>query len=139
MTSDSFFAPWSLVYSDRLALDGADARPEGFWGYQHLIEHAPPGHGHLANELRLGDRLEVGLQLDEGIDRDLEVPCLAERYWATFADVPGRDLARTLRAVRRHACARLPRISGLPLDGQVEREEENVKKCLAYARHQLGL
>ena len=35
------------------------------------------------------------------ITRDpLPIPCLTEKYWAAMGDVPGRDLARTLRMVR---------------------------------------
>ena len=33
----------------------------------------------------------------EMITRDpLQVPCLTEKYWSTFQEVPGVDLARTL-------------------------------------------
>jgi hypothetical protein len=67
------------------------------------------------------------------------VPCLTEGYWATFADVPARDLARTLGIVRARAARELPRVSHLPLEKQVAREAENVEKCLAFARERLGL
>lgn len=78
VTSDSCFAPWGLIYSDELALDGLNARPEGFWGYQHLIEHAPPTAGSIANELAPGSTgLELSLQIDEAIDQELGVECLA--------------------------------------------------------------
>ena len=37
------------------------------------------------------------------ITRDpLSVPCITDRYWATFADLPARELARTLALVRAH-------------------------------------
>jgi sugar phosphate isomerase/epimerase len=77
----------------------------------------------------------------EMITRDpLRVPCLTEKYWATMADVPGRDLARTLRTVRANSAAEpLPRISDLAHDRQVAREQSNVRECLAYAREHLGL
>ena len=43
------------------------------------------------------------------ITRDpLKVPCLTDRYWATFADLPGRHLARTLSLVRSHLRDPLP-------------------------------
>ncbi len=43
----------------------------------------------------------------EIITRDpLSIPCLADDYWRTLAEVPGIDLARTLRLVRRHAQCR---------------------------------
>jgi len=77
----------------------------------------------------------------EMITRDpLRVPCLTEKYWATMADVPGRELARTLRIVRAHAAPEpLPRVTHLAPDRQVAREEGNVRECLAYAREHLGL
>ncbi len=78
VTSDSFYVPWSLIYSEDPM---APIRPEGFWGYQHLIEHSPDGSGNLGYELEPGDPparpLAVGLQLDERIDATLGVACLA--------------------------------------------------------------
>jgi hypothetical protein len=75
------------------------------------------------------------------ITRDpLRVPCLADGYWATFADVPGRDLARTLAAVRKHAALRpLPKISSLPEAEQLKAEDGNVRRSLDYARRHLSL
>jgi sugar phosphate isomerase/epimerase len=77
----------------------------------------------------------------EMITRDpLKVPCLTEGYWATFPDLPGRHLARTLALVRDHPPSRpLPRISHLPREGQLQAEDENIRRCLAFARDQLGL
>ena len=38
----------------------------------------------------------------EMITRDpLKIPCLTDEYWATFPGVPGSDLARTLRMVKK--------------------------------------
>ena len=58
---------------------------------------------------------EIRLNL-EMITRDpLKVPCLTQSYWATFPDLPGRHLARTLSLVRDHPPSEpLPRISPLP-------------------------
>ena len=66
-------------------------------------------------------RPEIRLNL-EMITRDpLKVPCLTEKYWATFADLPGRHLARTLALVRAHAAKHpLPRISGLSPDAEAQ-------------------
>jgi sugar phosphate isomerase/epimerase len=77
----------------------------------------------------------------EVITRDpLKVPVLTDKYWATFDDVPGRDLARTLRLVKAHASpAPLPTVSDLPPERQVEVEAGNVTRSLAYARDKLGL
>ncbi len=76
----------------------------------------------------------------ELITRDpLQVPCLTDEYWATFPDVPGTDLARTLRAVRAGAAPRLQQIGSLSLADQVAREHKNVRASLDYARDHLGL
>jgi hypothetical protein len=71
----------------------------------------------------------------------LKVPCLSEKYWATLGDVPGTDLARAMRYVRTNASEKgaLPHTSHLPLDEQIKLEEQNIKKCLAYAIEHLNL
>jgi hypothetical protein len=71
----------------------------------------------------------------------LKVPCLGEKYWATFGDMPGENLARTIRYVRAHASDKdaLPNINNLSVNEQVKLEDENVKKCLRYAAEHLNL
>jgi sugar phosphate isomerase/epimerase len=68
----------------------------------------------------------------------LEVPCLTDKYWATFPERGGRYLARTLRLVEDNARP-LPRLDHLDKAAQLRLEEDNVKQCLYYARQQLGL
>jgi len=71
----------------------------------------------------------------------LDVPCLTDKYWATFPDRSGKRLAETLRLAR-DAAARLqhlPRVDGENRQGLVQLEEENIKQCLHYARTQMGL
>ncbi len=77
----------------------------------------------------------------EMITRDpLQIPCLTEGYWATFDNLPGRDLARTLTTVRtKQRSEPLPTVSQLSLEERVKVEEENNVKCLLYARDQLGI
>jgi sugar phosphate isomerase/epimerase len=69
----------------------------------------------------------------------LPVPCLGDDYWRTLAEVPGIDLARTLRLVRRHArpANELPRINTLDVKDQVQREHEHVLQSLRYGRERL--
>ena len=70
----------------------------------------------------------------------LKVPCLTEKYWATFENVPGSDLARTLRYVRVNASPkRLPKVNHLPLNQLIELEEDNIKECLVFAKNRLDL
>ncbi len=76
----------------------------------------------------------------ELITRDpLKVPCLSEKYWATFPELPGRDLARTLRTVRARAAKTLPQISALSPAEQVAKELANVQASIAFARDQLKI
>ena len=83
---------------------------------------------------------EIQFSLEMSTRDPLKVPCLTEKYWATFADVPGSDLARTLRYVRTNASPEsLPKINHLPLNEQIRLEEENIKKCLTYAKNRLNL
>jgi 3-oxoisoapionate decarboxylase len=73
------------------------------------------------------------------ITRDpLKIPCLTEKYWATFEQLPGRKLARMLQWVRSRSDG-MPKVSSLPLADQVALEENNVMQSLAYARDHLQL
>jgi hypothetical protein len=77
----------------------------------------------------------------EMITRDpLEVPCLTDRYWATFDDVNGIHLARLLSNIRAHTPrAPLPRITGLTPEARFALELEFVDRSIVYARDHLGL
>lgn len=78
-------------------------------------------------------RPDVRLNL-EMITRDpLKVPCLTERYWATFDAVPARRLAAALTLVRRHAARKIPQISELTDAKQLEIEDQNLELCLNWA------
>ena len=77
----------------------------------------------------------------EMITRDpLKVPCLTDKYWTTFPDKSGLDLARTLRFVANHQSPKpLPRISHLSRSEQLTLENQNVIACMKYAQQNLGL
>ncbi len=107
-----------------------------------LLAEVPLGEGFLDLPKMIAllrtSRPDIRFNL-EMITRDpLRVPCLTDKYWATSASVPGRDLARTLALVRKHKQA-LPRISDRSQKEQIAVEEDNVRKSLAYARKHLGL
>jgi 3-oxoisoapionate decarboxylase len=76
----------------------------------------------------------------EMITRDpLRVPCLTDRYWATFPTLPARTLARHLAMVRKHPpSSPLPRLSALPYADQLRTEDANMRRCIDYARAKLG-
>ncbi len=76
----------------------------------------------------------------ELLTRDpLHVPCLEEKYWRTFPDLPAEDLARTLRTVRDNQAESLQYPSKMDPQQQVELEQSNVRQSLDYAIAALGL
>jgi len=81
----------------------------------------------------------------EMITRDpLKIPVYTKKYWATFDDsrspLPGRDLAKTLALVRRNKPkAPLPHIAGLNPEAQIQFEDDNNAKNIAWARSNLNL
>ncbi len=130
------FAPWA--HSVHLKDQAVQLYDEGF-----LLADIPLGAGFLdlpaMVDLLREKRPDVRFTL-ELITRDpLKVPCLSEEFWATFPDVPGRDLARTLRAVREGSTDSLQYPSLLLPEKQVALEDSNVRTSLDYARDHLGL
>jgi sugar phosphate isomerase/epimerase len=91
---------------------------------------------HLVQQARPKTRFSL-----EMITRDpLKVPCLGDKYWATFPDRNGIYLARTLRFVTEHKSAQpLPTISQLPHNEQLKVEDNNVIACLKWSRENLAL
>lgn len=129
-------APWA--HSVHLKDQAVRLYDDGF-----LLGDIPLGEGFLdlKQMVRIlrDQRPNVSFSL-ELITRDpLKVPCLTEAYWATFPDLPARDLARTLRQVRESAAGQLQQISRHSPEEQVARETENVLSSLRYAREHLGL
>lgn len=131
------FAPFAR--SVHLKDMGVEEYDEGF-----LLSEVPLGEGYLdipriVNTLRAA-RPDLRFSL-EMITRDpLKIPCLTEGYWATFPELPGSDLARTLVAVQKNKPAQpLPRVSHLGIGERLKIEDDNVRKCLAYARDHLNL
>ncbi|HEX5484135.1 MAG TPA: TIM barrel protein [Terriglobia bacterium] len=113
--------------------------PEGF-----MVSEVPLGEGVLdlrrmvALIRRARPRAHFSLEM---ITRDpLKIPCLTDKYWATFPQRNGRYLADALTRVRDHERSQpLPVISSLSRPEQLKAEEDNVRKCLAFAQSSLGL
>jgi hypothetical protein len=84
VTSNDFFVPWGMLYvhpdpNEKLRPeDGSNWRPDGFWGFRHVIEHNTLDID-LENDLRpdAGGRIPVSINLDERIDSTLKVQCIA--------------------------------------------------------------
>jgi len=137
MTVVEAYAPYT--YAAHLKDMAVAEYEDGF-----LLADVPLGQG-LLDLPRIVDvlrkaRPEIRFSLEMATRDALKVPCLTEKYWATFMDVPGSDLANALRYVRTNASkAPLPKVNHLPLDELVKLEEANIKKCLVYAKEHLNL
>jgi len=130
-------APWAA--SCHLKDMGVELSDDGF-----LLSEVPLGDGFLDLQEIVGAlkkaRPTIRFNL-EMITRDpLRIPCLTDDYWATFEKVPGRDLARALAMVKKHAGKELlPRISKLTIEEQLAIEDKNVRRSLEYGRAKLAL
>lgn len=137
METATILAPWAFAVHLK---DMAVAEYEdGF-----LLSEVPLGEGFLDLKQIIGTlrKARPGARFTlEMITRDpLKVPCLTPKYWATFDNVPGRDLARMLALVRKQRAAKpLPKITGLKREEQLTAEAENVRRCLATARESFAL
>ncbi|MHC4160141.1 MAG: sugar phosphate isomerase/epimerase family protein [Planctomycetota bacterium] len=137
MTVVKAYAPHA--FSAHLKDMAVDEYEDGF-----LLADVPLGQGlldlpRIVQILRKA-KPEIRFSLEMSTRDPLKVPCLTEKYWVTFANVPGSDLARTLRYVRKNSSkGRLLKVNHLPLEELVLLEEANVKKCLAFAKEHLNL
>jgi sugar phosphate isomerase/epimerase len=118
---------------------GLEEYREGF-----LLAEVPLGTGilDLTRVVEILRKAQPAIRFNiEMITRDpLKVPCLTERYWATFPDLSGRYLAHTLSLVRAHIPKHpLPRVSPLGRDEQMRIEDDNIRRCLTFAHERLGL
>jgi sugar phosphate isomerase/epimerase len=128
-----------LAFTTHFKDMGVEEYPDGF-----LLSEVPLGRGFLQLEriVRTVRKARHNIRLNlEMITRDpLKIPCLTDRYWETFPELPGRHLARSLAMVRSHPEGRpLPRVEHRPHAERCRIEDENVVRCLAFARQSLGL
>src|SRR5262249_51846740 len=109
-----------------------------------LLSEVPLGSGFvdLSRIITTLRKVQPGIRFNlEMITRDpLKIPCLTDKYWATFADIPAQRLAAMLALVRKRAAkGPLPRLSGLNREEQLRREDDNVRQSLRYARQKLQI
>ncbi len=130
------FAPWA--HAVHLKDQALQLYEEGF-----LLGDIPLGQGglDLREMVKILKQEKPGIRFSlELITRDpLKVPCLSEKFWATFPNVPGSDLARTLRYVRENSSNNLQYISRMSPAERLAREDANVQQSLDYARDTLGI
>ncbi|MHA7129583.1 sugar phosphate isomerase/epimerase family protein [Algoriphagus namhaensis] len=112
---------------------------EGF-----LLSEVPLGEGivDLEEAVKLCQNQRPGIRFSlEMITRDpLQVPCLTEKYWQTFGQMPAPQLAASLALVREKSFSGdLPKLTGLSQDQKFENEENNILSCLDFSKKSLGL
>lgn len=130
-----------VPYTTMTHMKNIDVRPyeEGFL----LSEVVPPDGlldlGWIVETLRAA-RPQTRFVL-EMITRDpLKIPCLMDRYWTTFPERGGRDLARTLRLVTARSNLKpLPQVSQLSPEERASVEQQNIATFLNYARTTLHI
>jgi sugar phosphate isomerase/epimerase len=118
---------------------GVEEYPEGF-----LLSEVPLGEGML-DMRRIAmtiakSRPQTKFTLEMITRNPLKIPCLTDKFWTTFPNRNGGFLAHTLNMVRGNK-PRTPLPQPEILDPAARRklEEDNVAKCLAYARDAMGL
>lgn len=127
------------VYSTHVKDMGVATYDKGF-----LLSEVPLGQGMVdlkaivATCKKYNPKITFNLEM---ITRDpLEIPCLTDGYWATFGDVTGQELSRTLRMVKEKMKDKpLPTVTQLDDEGRLEIEEKNNLACLEYSRKSLGM
>lgn len=131
------YAPWA--FSTHIKDMAVAEYQDGF-----LLADVPLGEGlldlrEMARVMRAANP-DVKWTLEMATREALKVPCLTERYWATFEKRPGVELARALKFVRENASKPdvFMVVNSLPVEEQIKLEEANVRKCLAFAEVHLS-
>lgn len=118
---------------------GVEEYEEGF-----LLSEVPLGEGflpmkHIVDTMKKY-RPEMNISMDFLTRSPLVIPCLTDKYWATFPFRSATYLAKMLRTVREHKPKEpLPRINDMPEADRIRIEASNLYKSCVYARDVLGL
>lgn len=122
-------SPYALsTHIKNMAVDEA---PEGFLLSEVLADQGMMDMRKVIATIQKA-RPNTKLTLEMITRNPLNVPCLTDKYWATFPDRNGLPMARTLSMVRAKK-TKLPRMEGMDHAAQVQLENENVKQWLAFA------
>ncbi len=81
---------------------------------------------------------KINFSLEMMARNPLKIPCLTDRYWATFPNRSGGYLARALRWVEKNK-QELHNMDGMSETQKAEFEQENFRKSIIYARDELGM
>ena len=127
--------PW--IVSCHIKDQAVEAYADGF-----TLSEVPFGEGFLdlkamVETLQKKDP-QMPLDLEMMTREPLKVPVFTDKYWVTFGDIRGKDLAHILEIVHRNKPkSPVPHVEGLSLEAQVKLEDENNRKCIDWARKNL--
>ena len=129
--------PW--IVSGHLKDMAVAPYPDGF-----LLSEVPFGDGFLDLKkiVQVLRQKDPDMYFDlEMITRDpLKIPIYTDKYWATFPDMRGQQLAKMMEIVQKNPPKKpLPKTSGLTPAGQLKLEDDNNMACILYARENLGI
>jgi sugar phosphate isomerase/epimerase len=123
---------------------GSHVKDMGVQEYEDgfLLSEVPLGEGILdiprivATLRKANPHIRLSLEM---MTRDpLKIPCLTEKYYATFVEPKASRLAATLALVKANRSAKLPRTTGLSAEQRLAYEDENVRKCVEWGRSHLS-
>ena len=130
-------APWSL--NSHIKDMAVEEYADGFYLSEVALGQGMLPLKRLAATL-LKAQPRTKFSLDMLTRNPLVIPCLTEKYWATFPQRNGVYLARMLRLVRANKPAKpLARLESMDQEARVRLEQDNVRQSVDYARDQLGL
>ena len=116
---------------------GVEAYEDGF-----LIAQVPLGTGIIdlkkAAAVLKRHNPKINFSLEMMSRNPLKVPCLTDKYWATFPHRSGRYLSRALAMVKQKG-RKLHDMTDMSQQEKLDFERKNFDICVAYARDELGL
>jgi sugar phosphate isomerase/epimerase len=129
--------PW--IFSAHIKDMAVEKYADGF-----LLSEVPFGDGFLdlkkmVETLRA---MNPDMPLDlEMITRDpLKVPIYTEKYWITFEEIPGHQVAHMMEIIEKNPPKKpLPKTTGLDAAARRKLEEDCNMACIKYGRENLGL
>jgi len=109
-----------------------------------LLSEVPLGDGmvDMKRVFEICEKANPNIQfcLEMATRDPLKVPCLTDKYWATFEKMESLQLARALSMIRKNESKQeLPYITGRPQDERLRLEEKNIRQCMDFAEERLGL
>lgn len=109
-----------------------------------LLSEVPIGDGmvDMKRVFEVCEKANADIQfcLEMATRDPLKIPCLTDKYWATFEKMEPLRLAKALSMVRRkESKTDLPFITGRSQDDRLRLEEKNIRHCIKYAERHLDL